>query len=187
MLEQQKKLARLFKAYQKGDRHALKQFCMEIEKIMRPYFEKKVRNAELVRELSQETHSRILQNLPTLKEPMRLTQFVMKVAYHVLQDHYRVRYYFREDEIRDPIKYERLQQVSSRPDLTIDNSQAFLNNIDFEKSLTTLPKKTRQILQLKIDGFTYSEIGRILGESDSAVKMHIKRGYEKIKKKFNLM
>ena len=52
--------------------------------------------------------------------------------------------------------------------------------IDFKKALKNLPEKSQLILKLQSEGYKYSEIAKMLGLSESAVKMQVKRSVEKL-------
>ncbi len=175
------KLASLYLVYQKGEKNALENLCKALESIMRGYFRSKFSDASLVDDLCQETYLRLLNNLPTLKEPMKLKNFVLKVSYHVLQDYYREKYHQQE-------KFSNIDIADDKQDTAFtENIHAHspLANIsetmDIKKALAEFSEKTRKILLLKADGYKYEEIAVMLDISESSVKMQVKRGMEKLK------
>jgi len=175
------KLAELYRVYQAGEKNGLENLCKALEGVMRGYFRAKFSDASLVDDLCQETYLRLLNNLPALKEPMKLKNFVLKVSYHVMQDHFRERYH-RQEEFsptdvagadRDPTFTENI--YSHTPMANIPEK------MDMKKALAGLPDKTRQILLLRADGYKFEEIAEEIGISTSGVKMQARRGMEKLK------
>ncbi len=175
-------LAAWLQAYQqKGDQKALELLCRSLEEIMRGYFKAKFFDKAVVDDLCQETYIRLLRTLPTIQEPMKLKNFVLKVSFHVMQTHFRK-------------KYSGVEEVSGR-DIDGDSTrESFVDHIhshapmdnlpqrmDMQQALGELPEKTREILLLKADGYKYEEIAETLGISVSGVKMQVKRGMEKLK------
>jgi RNA polymerase sigma-70 factor (ECF subfamily) len=171
MVNQKKNLARLLREAQKGDEDSLQKLCVEIDSIMRDYFQMKFHDPSLIDDLSQETQLRMLKNLSSIKEPMKIKNFVLKVSFHVVQDYFRQKYRRQEDELIE-------EAYSNDQDR---NSETILNNLDLERAMGNLPEKTQQILRLKADGFKYEEISEVVNISVSGVKMQVKRGLEKLK------
>ncbi len=161
---------------QKGNSKALQALCKQLEGFVRGYFVKKFRDVALVDDLCQETYIRMLRNLPKIKEAMRLKGFVAKVAFHVMQDHFRSKY--RRDEESLEQRFEQGLDVADAPSYRSDLQ---LDRVDIEKALEELPEKTRRVLLLKSDGHKYEEIAETTGLSVSGVKMQVKRGIEQLK------
>lgn len=177
-----KDLGLLLKEAQKGDEKSLEIICQELKDLMWRYFIKKFNDPNLVDDLSQETYLRLLKNIPKIKEPMRLKNFVLKVAFHVTQDYFRQKYrkneelFMEEDETYEGKNLERNQFVNQNM-----NSDYILSKLDLETAMEKLPVKTQLILQMRAEGYKYEEIAEVLKISESGVKMQVKRGVEKLK------
>lgn len=175
------KLASLYLAYQKGEKNALENLCKAFESIMRGYFRSKFSDVSLVDDLCQETYLRLLKNLPALKEPMKLKNFVLKVSYHVMQDHFREKYHRQEEFSHTDIAGEDKDATFTESIHSHTPMANISDKMDMKKALAELPDKTRQILLLRADGYKFEEIAEKTGLSTSGVKMQAKRGMEKLK------
>jgi RNA polymerase sigma-70 factor (ECF subfamily) len=177
-----KDLGLLLKKAQRGDKKSLEIICQELKDLMWRYFIKKFNDPNLVDDLSQETYLRLLKNIPKIKEPMRLKNFVLKVAFHVTQDYFRQKYrknddiFIDEHETHEGKNLERNQFVNQNM-----NSDYILSKLDLETAMEKLPVKTQLILQMRAEGYKYEEIAEALKISESGVKMQVKRGVEKLK------
>jgi len=177
MANQKKDLAKLLRKAQKGDKDSLQKLCIEIDIIMRNYFQMKFHDSSLIDDLSQETQLRMLKNLSSIKEPMKIKNFVLKVSFHVVQDFFRQKYRKQEEEL--------IEETHSSEQ--IRTSELIVNKLDLERAMSNLPEKTQQILKLKADGFKYEEISEAVNISVSGVKMQVKRGLERLKKSLFLV
>lgn len=182
MKDSEKNVAKLLKNAQKGDQESLQKLCIELNQVVRWYFLKKFQNPDIVDDLLQETYLRFLKNILNIKEPMRLKNFILKVAFHVTQDYFRQKYRKNEERFTDEIISEsEMKSPINRAMNPNISSDYVLSKLDLEKAMEKLPKKTQQILQMKADGYKYEEIAVKFKISESGVKMQIKRGLEKLK------
>jgi RNA polymerase sigma-70 factor (ECF subfamily) len=180
--ERPKKLADLLRKAQQGDENALNLLCRELERHIRGYFWAKFRDNDIVDDLAQETYLRLLRNLTTIREPMKLISFVTKVALHVTQDYFREKYRAKEEELEPHL----LTTPASGGELGSGSAQAELDDqavrqVDLERALAELPDKARQIILLRAEGHKYEEISVQVGLTVSGVKMQVKRNLEKLK------
>ncbi|RMF60328.1 MAG: RNA polymerase sigma factor [Calditrichaeota bacterium] len=174
-------LARLLRRAQKGDQRALQTLCQELENVLRGYFVLRFRDPALVDDLCQEVYLRLLNNLLQIKEPMKLKNFVLKVAFHVMQDFLRQKYRDREELLYEDQESGRENEKEVPPQVNPgEEMEHIVNRMDLEKALSKLPLQTQKILKLKADGYKYEEIASELNMSLSAVKMQVKRGLEKL-------
>lgn len=168
---------------QKGDKKALKALCLYAGGIMSPYFKRKFYDDNIVNDLVQETYKRLLNSFNNIREPMRFKNFVLKTAFHVVQD------YFRE-KIKNNQNQTNIDFTKSKSDGTITSSlqidEGILNSIDIRSALKRLPEKSQLILRLQAEGYKYFEIAHMIGQSESAVKMQVKRSLEKLQAYFNV-
>ena len=182
MKDSEKNIVELLKRAQQGDQQSLQKLCVELKEIVRWYFLRKFQDPDIVDDLLQETYLRFLKNIPNIKEPMRLKNFILKVAFHVTQDYFRQKYRRNEDRFTEETASE--GEVKSPTNRTMNDNIAsdyVLSKLDLEKAMGKLPKKTQKIIQMKADGYKYEEIAVMYKISVSGVKMQIKRGLEKLK------
>lgn len=177
-----KDLGQLLKKAQKGDKKSLEIICSELRDLMWRYFIKRFHDPNLVDDLSQETYLRLLKNILNIKEPMRLKNFVLKVAFHVTQDYFRQKYRKNEEPLIEEKVADDNGNVGTIHSVNQDmNSDYILSKLDLEKAMEKLPGKTQQILQMRAEGYKYEEIAEELKISESGIKMQVKRGMEKLK------
>lgn len=182
MKDSEKNIAELLKRAQQGDQQSLQELCVKLKEIVRWYFLKKFQDPDIVNDLLQETYLRFLKNIPNIKEPMRLKNFILKVAFHVTQDYFRQKYRRREDRFTEETTSESEIKSPTNREMNYNMASDYvLSRLDLEKAMEKLPKKTQQIIQKKADGYKYEEIAVMYKISVSGVKMQIKRGLEKLK------
>jgi RNA polymerase sigma factor (sigma-70 family) len=142
----------------------------------------KFRDNDIVDDLSQETYLRLLKNLTTIREPMKLRSFVAKVALHVTQDYFRGKYREKEEELEPHL----LTTPASESGLGHGSRETGHDNqtvrkVDLERAMAELPDKARQIILMRAEGHKYEEISAQVGLTVSGVKMQAKRNLEKLK------
>ena len=155
---------------QAGDDQARTRLLSAIEPVLRSFFISRIGRAAIVDDLIQNTLLRVHRGLEALENPARLKAFAMKAALFELQDHYRGRYSARE--------------ALFDPDLPtpgrIEPEDAGLR-IDLDRALATLTDHAREILELRELGYPYAEIADTLGTTEAAVKMQVKRAFERLR------
>lgn len=177
-----KRLAKLLKKAQGGDPAALHSLCEELESCVRGYLRQQFRDSDVVDDLAQETYTRLLTNLLSIREPLKLRSFVTKIALHVTQDYFRQKYRRKETELEEEsaTPFE-LGASLNGASLQMDTSEVVLKQVDLERALVQLPKKARRILMMKVEGYKYEEIAAATGLTVSGVKMQVKRGLEQLR------
>ena len=155
---------------QAGDAAALTQLLTAIEPILRAFFTKRVGPRSEIDDLAQNTLVRIHRGLPDLKDPARLKAFAMKAALFELQDLYRGRYGPKETVVAQ----------EHLPDLALKPQPSGLR-IDLDRALAQLSPKAQTILEMREYGYRYEEIAKAIGTSEAAVKMQVKRAFEKLR------
>ncbi len=154
-----------------GDRAAENELFQHLERLLRAFFQRRIPyRPELVDDLVQNTLLRIHQGLPQLRRPDRLKAFVLKAALFELHDFYRGRYQPKETSY-DPV------ETPVQGDTHTEAAQ-----LDLEKAMKRLSPHARKILELKIYGYPYAEIARLLQTTEGAVKMQVKRAMEQMRK-----
>jgi RNA polymerase sigma-70 factor (ECF subfamily) len=154
-----------------GDRRAEEQLLARLRPILHTYFIKRVGLKPEVEDLIQNTLIRVHRSLPDLQQSDRFMGFAMKAALFELHDLYRGRYGGRE-ALFDP---------SQPPDQASDPAGTAAS-IDVERALSVISPRARQILELREYGYRYKEIADMIHTSEAAVKMQVKRAFERMRR-----
>lgn len=155
---------------QAGDEEAWNDLLQQLEPVLRGYFIKRIGTDADVDDLVQNTFMRLHEGLNDLEKPGSLKSFAMKAALFELQDYYRGRYDMKET-LYDP---------DLPPDRTTDPNDRSAQ-VDVEKALDVLSPKARRIMELREYGYLYREIAQMLDTTEAAVKMQVKRAFEKMR------
>lgn len=161
---------------QDGDEQARNDLLQRLEPVVRGYFIKRIGADADIDDLVQNTLVRVHKGLNDLEKPGSLKAFAMKAALFELQDYYRGRYDMKE-HLYDP---EMPPQRTTAPE---DRSA----HIDLEKALEVLTPKARRIMELREYGYLYREIAQMLDTTEAAVKMQVKRAFEKMKEALSVV
>jgi len=165
-----KDLSTLAVAAKKGNEESLSELLKALEPIFRGFFVKRIGTRVDVDDLIQNTLVRVARGLSDLKDPKRLKGFAMKAALFDLQDFYRGRYTGKEmlyDALSPP------ESDSMQPDIA--------TAIDVENALQQLSPRARKIIELREIGYRYEEIAEMIGSTEAAVKMQVKRAFDKLR------
>jgi RNA polymerase sigma-70 factor (ECF subfamily) len=153
-----------------GDEASLSRLLKALEPMFRGFFIKRIGHRVDVDDLVQNTLLRVARGLDDLKDPDRMKGFAMKAALFELQDYYRGRYTGKEtlfDAVSPPI------HGSPDPDVA--------DIVDIERALQQLTPKARQIIELREYGYRYEEIADMVDTTEAAVKMQVKRAFERLR------
>jgi RNA polymerase sigma-70 factor (ECF subfamily) len=155
---------------QGGDAAARERIVTALQPALRGFFVNRIGAGPDVDDLLQNTLIRIHRGLNALLQPDRLKAFAMKAALYELQDHYRGRYSSRESLFD--------------PDLptpgSVDPDDVPLR-LDLDRALAGLSEHARRILELRELGYPYTDIADSLGTTEAAVKMQVKRAFERLR------
>lgn len=165
---------KLVRHAQNGDGIARGVLLRRLTRVFQRYFRSKLGNQAVVDDLVQCSLLRIHSGLSALKQPEKFKAFAMKAALFELHDYYRGRHSLKEKTYEPQLLPEtpEFQQVSSG------------NKFDVERALETLTPHARRILELREYGYKYKEIAQILNTTETAVKMQVKRAFEKMRSVF---
>jgi RNA polymerase sigma-70 factor (ECF subfamily) len=155
---------------QAGDGAAREQLLVNLEPLLRAFFIKRIGYQSAVDDLVQNTLLRVHGGLEALKDPSRLKAFAMKAALFELHDLYRGRYSPKE-RLYDP----------DRPPESLGEGNTAGAAFDVERALSLLTPRARRILELREYGYRYQEIAEMIGTSEAAIKMQVKRAFEKMR------
>lgn len=175
-------LTRLLEKANAGDAAALNLLCRRLEQTIRGYFIKRFDNPTLIDDLCQDTYLRFIKNVKLIRDAAKLKNFVTKVAFHVMQDHFKHVYAQKEEPLEpfsreEDSQHERQQEKSPAVSFADDLQM----KMDLQEALASLPAKSRDILLMKSRGYNYEEIAARLDLSVSGVKMQVKRSIEQLK------
>ncbi len=155
---------------QAGDAAARESLLAACLPIMRSFFTGRIGRVPEVDDLTQNALLRVHRGLGALQQADRFKALAMKAALFELQDHYRGRYSTRE--------------TLYDPDLpapgSVDADDVALQ-MDLRNALAGLSDHARRILELRELGYPYLDIAETLGTSEAAVKMQVKRAFEKLR------
>jgi RNA polymerase sigma-70 factor (ECF subfamily) len=155
-----------------GDSAARERLLAALTPILRSFFAARIGMRPDVDDLTQNALLRVHRGLNELERPDRLKAFAMKAALFELQDHYRGRYTARE-ALYDP----------DRPpaDVAAPGADHAGLGMDLDRALASLTPHARRIIELRELGFAYVEIAESLGTTEAAVKMQVKRAFERLR------
>lgn len=156
---------------QRGDRVCEEKILGRLRPILHTYFIKRIGLKPEVEDLIQNTLLRVHNGLTDIEYPERFMGFVMKAALYELHDLYRGRYSGRET-LYDPFA----------PPEHVDDDSSAATALDAERALGSLSPKARQILELREYGYRYKEIAEMVDTSEAAVKMQVKRAFERMRR-----
>ena len=162
--------ADLVERAQVGDGPARDQLLVGITPALKGFFRNRIGGAPEVDDLVQNALVRVHRGLEALNNPARFKAFAMKAALFELQDFYRGRYSSRE-ALFDP--------DLPTPGQTGPEDVAL--KVDLEAALAELSEHARAIIEMRELGYPYAEIAETLDTTEAAVKMQVKRAFEKLR------
>jgi RNA polymerase sigma-70 factor (ECF subfamily) len=155
---------------QAGDDGARERLLAALEPILRRFFLSRIGHRPDVDDLVQNTLLRVHTGLEALQNPARLKAFAMKAAVFEVQDFYRGRYSGRE-YLYDP----------DRPPADPGGTESTGLRVDLERALEVLTPKARRIIELREMGYPYKDIADLVDTTEAAVKMQVKRAFERLR------
>ncbi len=155
---------------QQGDEQSRDALLNGLQPILQGFFIKRIGKIPDVDDLVQNTLLRVHRGLNDLKDPARFKAFAMKAAVFEIQDYYRGRYGPKE-ALYDP---------DVLPEQMLQRDQVGAS-MDADRALSLLTPKARRIMELRSYGYRYKEIARMIDSTEAAVKMQVKRAFDKMK------
>ncbi len=159
----------LVDAARDGDRRALNEILTRLERVFRAFFLNRIGPRDEVEDLVQNSLLRVSGGIQDLNDSSRLKAFAMKAAFFELQDLYRGRYRAKETLFDPLVSVDSVEEIDSA------------DRMDLERALSQLSDHARRILELREYGYRYEEIAEKLGTTEAAVKMQVKRAFEKMR------
>ena len=169
MATSQEPIDLLVRRARNGDKAARSALLGRLEPMLRGYFIRRAGYRDEVDDLVQNTLIRVDRSLEEIRDPDRLRAFTLKAALFELQDLYRGRYSSREVPLPDDYSV----ASGERPDSGL--------SIDLDRALGSLTPHARRIMELKLMGYRYEEIARMVNSTEGAVKMQVKRAMERLR------
>lgn len=163
-------LEQLAERAKNGDEKARNDLMKALEPVMRGFFINRIGSRGDVDDLVQNSLVRVHRSLQDLKDNTRLQAFAMKGALYELQDWYRGRYRPKEQ----------LFDAHFPPDHQVDAYRP-ADRIDLDRALDSLSPKAREIIELREFGFKYEEIAGMIGSTEAAIKMQVKRAFDRMR------
>jgi RNA polymerase sigma-70 factor (ECF subfamily) len=153
-----------------GDADAVDRILRRLHPILESFFISRIGRRPEVADLTQNSLLRVHRGLSDLKKPGSLKSFAMKGAVYELQDYYRGRYTAKEVlfDAQDPPTHAADPRHSG-------------DRVDVEKALRTLSPKARKIIELREYGYKYAEIADMVDTTEAAVKMQVKRAFDRMR------
>ena len=159
----------------KGDSRATELLLGRLKMVLNNFYIRRVGSRAIVDDLVQNSLLRVHKSLKSLKDPEKFKAFSMKAAVFELHDFYRGRHSGKES-LYDPTEI--LGTSSS------DRTASAGSKIDLEVALSILSPHARKILELREYGYKYKEIAEMVGTTPQAVKMQVKRAFDKMRRTF---
>ena len=160
---------RLVRASRSGDERSRNELLLLLEPMIRGFFVRRIGGRGEVDDLVQNTLLRVHQSLEDVREPSSLKSFAMKAALFELHDFYRGRYRAKE-----------VTGADNQPEPWASASDSAIS-IDVHRALRQLSPHARRIVELREYGFRYAEIAEIVESTEAAIKMQVKRAFERMR------
>jgi RNA polymerase sigma-70 factor (ECF subfamily) len=160
-----------------GDAVAYRQFLDELSKRLRAFLRKRLYHLQDdIEDIVQEALLAVHNGRHTYRPDQPLTSWVHAIARYKLMDFLRAR--SRHEALNDPLD-DYLEIFAAT-----DNEPADARR-DIEKLLMLLPDRQRlPILHVKLHGLSVEETSKLLGMTESAVKIGVHRGLKALSGKF---
>jgi RNA polymerase sigma-70 factor, ECF subfamily len=153
-----------------GDSVAMEQVLSGVRPVLVAFFVSRIGRGADAQDLAQNTLIRLNRAIPDINDPSSLKALAMRAAVFELQDFYRGRNRTRE-QLFDP--HDAPESGEIRP------SEA--ESFDIERALSAVTPHARRVLELRAYGYQFDEIAEMVGSSQAAVKMQVKRAMDKIR------
>jgi RNA polymerase sigma factor (sigma-70 family) len=152
-----------------GDFAAFDQIMLCYEGRLLRFLTGLVGDAEVARELCQDTFLAAYQSLPRLRGEMRLSAWLHTIALN------RARSYHRRRKLRCILLFEHDSFPGSLPDV----QESVATHDTVQRVLSRMPRQYSQVLLLQIaSGLSCKEIADVLGSSEGAIKVRLLRARE---------
>lgn len=130
-------------------------------------------DAELAKELTQETFYRAVYSIQTYNGSCKISVWLCQIAKHV---------WYQELEKRNRHRNQPLHESVPAPGLSPEDSLLLQSNkMELYKAIHQLSEPMREIVHMRLSGeFSFAEIGEILGKSENWARVTFYRAKQKI-------
>ncbi len=163
----------------RGEYDALRVLYERYYPLVWQYIKLKVVQPEDVDDICSQVWVKVLDKITQLKKPRCFQKWLYRLVNYQIIDYYRQRK-------RDAKRYYGKSIAGEHFFRFTKEKKNFAHRLteNVQNILRLMPPQHVQVLQLKIgSGFTYAEIGKIMGKSESAVQ----KMFERAKKKFRIL
>ncbi len=179
-----KELTKLVEDAKSGNEKALEAVCRILESEVKIILRHKISDFELVNDLSQEIFFRLIRSIQDIKEPVKIRNFVAKMALFVLNDYFRSNSKWKELLVREHGHF--TLPKSSPVEKVIDESNELFNKLAVEEAINEISEpKNKRLFEMKLQGKSYKDISHELSISIGSAKMRFKRTVELLKVKLS--
>ena len=157
----------------------MEQIYEKYSKLVYNYLHKITDNAELSKELTQETFYTAIKKINSLKKEESVDIWLCEIAKNKWRD------YLRKNKKLDVIQLN--DEIETFIEDTLEEN--LINHetiLELYKKIHKLDINTREVIYLKLkSNFTFKEIGEILGKSENWARITFHRGKKELKEEFN--
>jgi RNA polymerase sigma-70 factor (ECF subfamily) len=160
----------------KGDSKAFETLIKKHQGMVYNYLYKLTLNKEDAEDMTQEVFIKVYNSLYNFEKKSNFSTWVFKIAINTLSSHFRKKkdYDLNKDEVLMNIKC----SEKDIPEEALDLKEKRQETLKILEGLT-LEQKNAIILKY-IKGFSYKEIGEILGVNEDSAKMKVHRAKKKL-------
>jgi len=153
-----------------GDAAAYERFLDDVAGYLRGTLRRRLRSCESdIEDVLQEILIALHKGLHTYRQQVPLTAWIAAIVRHKVADHYR--HHAQHEALNDPIDEQHIDLFVESTAESVEASR------DIEQLLKKLPDKQRvSIAAVRLNGMSIAETAKVMGLSESAVKVGIHRG-----------
>lgn len=167
------KWSELMAQAQKGNSEMYNLLLTEISTYLQSYLMYKLRNAELVQDILQESLLSVHKSRHTYDSNYPFKPWLFKIVQSRLIDFYRKQ--GRQVDLQDLSEDGQLENISAEADIS------HLEVKEFNKALASLSDDQRSILcAIKLEGKSIKEVSQLMSLSEPAVKVTAHRAYKQL-------
>lgn len=156
-------------------------FKLLFEKYYSPlcaYLKSFTKDFDTAEEIAQETFVKFWKKREEIKIHTSVKSYLFKMGYHLFLKRKRIKK--KQQSLLEELKYQALGEEEQRPQKQLDEAAKKLKEI-----IATLPPRCQEVLQLRMQDYTYREIAEMLNVSIKTVESQMRIAYIKIREGFN--
>jgi RNA polymerase sigma-70 factor (ECF subfamily) len=171
-----------------GDRKAFEKIVLFYQKRVFNYAYRMLGNMEEAGEMAQEVFIAVFESIRELREEAKFDAWLKQIILNHCRNRWKYlkrRQYFNTESIDDPIETEEgevtkpLYDPSDTPDILYEKK---LSQEWIQKGLLRLKDDQRELIVLRdLQGFSYEEMGRLLGFPEGTIKSKLHRARMNLK------